>query len=336
MPVSAHQRIVLLGKTGVGKSSIANLLTKDNVFEVNHSAGSGTSKCKTKSTTVSGRSITVIDTPGFFDTNMNKDELKEEILRCMIESSPGPHVFLILLKVDKYTEEEKAVIKQISKLFSEESFRFAAVVFTRGDQLPEGQRIEEFVDQTDDLRDLVKKCGGRCHVIDNKYWKKPQDDYRNNEVQVAELFKTIDKIIEEKNGGYYTNKMLQKVEEQIAEEEQLIRESSGNLTEDEIREQAKETTLKKLLIISGATVGGALLGILCGVIAVAAAPALPVGATLAVGATVGLTAAGTTATAVLKRAKILDTIREVFVYANDVFNSHAGYHRMPQEREHQS
>ncbi|XP_034020157.1 uncharacterized protein LOC117504767 [Thalassophryne amazonica] len=330
MPVSAHQRIILLGKTGVGKSSVANLLIKDNVFEVNYSAESGTSECKTKSITVSGRSITVIDTPGFFHTNMDEDKKKEQSLGFMIESSPGPHVFLILCKVEKYTGQEDAFIKNIIEYFSEECLRFAVVVFTHGDQLPEGMKIEQFAGQIDALRNLLKKCGDRCHVIDIKYWKKPQDDYRNNEVHVAELFKTIDKIIEENNGGYYTNEMLQKVEEQIAEEEKHIRESSGNLTEEEIRERAKEAARKKLLIIYCATAGNSVFGskkvwIICG------AGVVGTVFTTLCGWIPGVIAA---ALVVGAAANIrMDIIRRMFDYVIDLFNRRGGFRR--QQREHQ-
>ncbi|KAK7879251.1 hypothetical protein WMY93_033970 [Mugilogobius chulae] len=73
--------------------------------------------------------------------------------------------------------------------------------------------------------DLVQKCGGRCHVFDNKYWNKNQDEdpnsqdkvYRNNQYQLQQLLQTIDRTVEE-NGGVYTNEMLQKVHEKIQEE----------------------------------------------------------------------------------------------------------------------
>ncbi|XP_034042700.1 GTPase IMAP family member 7-like [Thalassophryne amazonica] len=251
MPVSAHKRIILLGQTGTEKNSLTEILTKDNVHEVNHSADSGTCKCQNKkSTTVTERSITVIDAPGFFDTKLPEKKLKEEILLCMIESSPGPHAFLILLQVDKFTEEEKAVIKKIDKYFSEESYKYATVVLTRGDRFPEGMKIEQFLYQRYDLRDLVKKCGGRCHVFDSEKWKKSQDDYK---FQVADLFKTIDKTIEENKGAYLTNEMFQKVEKQIAEEENHIRKSSANLTAEEIRKQAKKQTLHTLMNVYAST-----------------------------------------------------------------------------------
>lgn len=157
----------------------------------------------------------MIDTPGFFDPGRSEEDMKPDILKCVTECTPGPHAFLIVLKVEKYTEQEKAVVRKICQYFSEEAFKYAAVVFTHGGQLLEGMKIEEFVSQNESLTDLVKKCSGRCHVVDNKYWTDNQkDEYRSNQFQVEQLLITVDKMVMENKGGCYTNEILQTVEKQ--------------------------------------------------------------------------------------------------------------------------
>uniref|UniRef100_A0A667WEF3 AIG1-type G domain-containing protein n=1 Tax=Myripristis murdjan TaxID=586833 RepID=A0A667WEF3_9TELE len=125
-------RIVLLGKTGAGKSSLANTIFKDTVFETGSSPQSQTSVCKAESRSVNGRSVTLIDTPGFFDTEKTEEQLKKEIVKCVLECAPGPHAFLIVLKLGRHTDHEETVVKKISQYFSEEAFRYATVVFTHG------------------------------------------------------------------------------------------------------------------------------------------------------------------------------------------------------------
>uniref|UniRef100_A0A3B3WXM2 AIG1-type G domain-containing protein n=1 Tax=Poecilia mexicana TaxID=48701 RepID=A0A3B3WXM2_9TELE len=242
-------RIVLLGKSGNGKSSLANTIFGEAIFQVKkiNDTTSFASQAKTKS--VNGKSLTLIDTPGLFDSGrMSQKEAKSAWETCIIECAPGPHVFLILLKVERYTEQEKAVVTKILEKFTDEALKYAAVVFTHGDQLPEGMKIEEYVDQSDNLRELVEKCGGRCHVFDNRYWKNNQeDDYRSNKFQVAELLNTIDKMLMENRGGFYTNAELNEAERKIQEEAKLIKMSSENLSEDEIRQQAIVKIQKKSL-----------------------------------------------------------------------------------------
>lgn len=164
-----------------------------------------------------------IDTPGFFDTKRSEDEMRTEIIKCVTECAPGPHVFLVVLKVEKYTEHEQAVIEKILQFFSEEALKYTIVLFTHGDQLSEGEKIKEFVEQCEGLTDLVKKCGGRCHVFDNKYWKKKEEDeYRYNQFQVTKLLKTIDEMVEVNKGSCYTSEMLQKVRQDTLQEEANI------------------------------------------------------------------------------------------------------------------
>ncbi|RVE55575.1 hypothetical protein OJAV_G00234850 [Oryzias javanicus] len=213
-----ERRIVLLGKSGVGKSTLANTIFGTEVFQASESSNSITSKCLSETKDVHGRKVTITDTPGFFDTNKCEEELQSEMTKCVTLSAPGVHAFLIVLKVERFTQQEKDVISKMKKWFSKEALKYAVIIFTHGDQL-KNRKIEDFVNENNDLHDLVEECGGRYHVIDDRYWNKE----RNND-EVKKSLNTIDKMVEQNNGEMYTNEMLEQVDNYLQKQVELKQE----------------------------------------------------------------------------------------------------------------
>lgn len=128
-----------------------------------------------------------MDTPSFIQmpgTGKDASRLQEELDRSLLLCEEGMKIFVLVLQLGRFTQEDEAVVEQLEASFEGNIMKNMIVLFTRKEDLGDGD-LHDFTNNTKNkaLRRIIKKCKGRVCAFNNK------ETGEDRENQVEELLK---------------------------------------------------------------------------------------------------------------------------------------------------
>ena len=174
---------VLTGKTGAGKSTFINVLLGKETAKVERSS------IRVKEPQVyyhrlkNGKCISLLDTPGLSDTDINEEDIDKKHLKNIEEiiSKEKIHIkgmlFLVNFHEERFDGSEQEALLNYNKIFPLKKFwEHLVVIFTHWFPDPNGDSLEEMIESRNEsngklFKNLMEKVKDVSNVIDYKNLK---------------------------------------------------------------------------------------------------------------------------------------------------------------------
>ena len=154
----ASVKILVLGRTGSGKSTLINNILGRKIASVGHRPYPETNTVSVYQEVVHGVRVTVCDTPGLGDASGKEDEYMKKIKA----SCDDPDLVIFCLNMDNtrwHTDDDQA-LKTVTKHLGDKIWEHSVLVLTFADKfvtnLDENDDIKAFKQRRSDLKKLFK------------------------------------------------------------------------------------------------------------------------------------------------------------------------------------
>lgn len=182
------------------------------------------------------------------DTN-DEVAMTAEMNNCIKLSLPGPHVFLHVVSIGRFTQEDFVSIKTFITKFGRHVNKFYLLILTRFDDYQRDNGVDIL-----DFESLKNQLTSKWKTLLNETFEDRYFPFDNTLLgnasfeQVSIVLQKIDQVISANNGNSYTNEDFKNAEQRIQQEEMIAkqnRETDAAKDKELIEKKAREDFIRK-------------------------------------------------------------------------------------------
>ncbi|XP_048038193.1 E3 ubiquitin/ISG15 ligase TRIM25-like [Megalobrama amblycephala] len=207
-PNLSDLRIVLLGKNITENNRVGNFILGRAAFESEAPADVELNIEKHRGK-LKDRDVTVINAPHLLQPNLSITQITQGVKECVNLSAPGPHVIILVLQQNDFSDNNRHRVKYVLNEFSKEAPIHTLVL------------TDEKEINNNCIHQLIKECGGE-HL---------QFDERKSGLH-SEILERVEKILRENQAQLLISDLYEEAGEETPEDGEK-RRSGGSVTAEE-------------------------------------------------------------------------------------------------------
>ncbi|XP_026178061.1 GTPase IMAP family member 5-like [Mastacembelus armatus] len=229
-PEMSQLRLVLLGNSWSDRSSVGNLILGQTQSKPEEEPNT----CQRVRGQVEEKEVVLINTPDLLHPHISQHKLIQHVGNCVRLSDPGPHVFLLVLQPEDFTEEHGLKLCTVLQLFSDRSFDHSLILTSTPQK--KRSRFREKPNKNQPLKDVIRICKYRHLELKN--------------LELPELLTRLGQIVKENRGEHVSVDVFEDPAETSPSDHQSVKQPE---TQTSITDAGKAVGLRALSLLSSQT-----------------------------------------------------------------------------------